>query len=169
MDRPTTTFPCPSCDKIYLTQHSLTRHSHNHKKTSEHICPSCNVVFYRKDLLARHLKMHDPVQGGNRGGRRLRCHTACINCRDARIKCDSNKPCASCAALGKHCAYSTKSSRVSTNTRIKSSEETEVSASILLLLHKSMSSPIIVPFCTTTSALYVCPISCLHLSSNKLI
>lgn len=127
MDRPMVSFPCPSCDKTYLTQHSLTRHSHNHKKTSEHICPSCKVVFYRKDLLARHLKMHDPIQGGNRGGRRLRCHTACINCRDARIKCDSHKPCASCAALGKQCVYSAKSARVSTNTHLKVNEENEVS------------------------------------------
>lgn len=118
VDRSTLTFPCPSCDKIYLTQHSLTRHSHNHKKTSEHVCPSCKVVFYRKDLLVRHMKMHDPVQGGNREGRRRRCHTACLNCRIARIRCDSSKPCTSCAALGKQCTYSTRSARVSTNARV---------------------------------------------------
>jgi uncharacterized C2H2 Zn-finger protein len=125
---PTPTFPCPSCDKTYLTQHSLTRHSHNHKKTSEHNCPSCKVVFYRKDLLVRHMKMHDTTQSGNRGGRRIRCHTACTNCRDARIKCDSYKPCASCVAFGKQCTYSTKSARVSTNTRaVEANEDNNVS------------------------------------------
>lgn len=123
VDRPTITFPCPSCDKTYLTQHSLTRHSHNHKKTSAHTCPSCKVVFYRKDLLVRHMKMHDPIQGGNRGGRRIRCHTACTNCRDARIKCDSYNPCASCVGLGKQCSYSAKSARVSTSTNALEGEE----------------------------------------------
>ena len=135
MDRPTVTFSCPSCDKVYLTQYSLTRHSHNHKKTSEHICPTCKVVFYRKDLLARHLKMvHESGDGGNRGGRRQRCHTACINCRDARIKCDSHKPCTSCTALRKHCTYSAKSARVSTNSRVEMNKENEVGALMVLIL-----------------------------------
>ena len=134
MDRPTVTFSCPSCDKVYLTQYSLTRHSHNHKKTSEHICPTCKVVFYRKDLLARHLKMvHESGDGGNRGGRRQRCHTACINCRDARIKCDSHKPCTSCTALRKHCTYSAKSARVSTNSCVEMNKENEVGALIVLI------------------------------------
>jgi hypothetical protein len=129
MERPAPAFACPSCNKTYLTQHSLTRHSHNHKKTSEHICPSCKVVFYRKDLLVRHMKMHE---GGNRGARRIRCHTACTNCRDARIRCDSHKPCASCAALGKQCTYSTKSARVSTNTlAVEVAEGEYVSTDIL--------------------------------------
>ncbi|KAM0385637.1 hypothetical protein ACHAPY_000174 [Fusarium culmorum] len=40
---------------------------------------------------------------------RKRCHTACINCRDQKVKCDGLYPCARCRAGNKSCLYQNRS------------------------------------------------------------
>lgn len=118
-------FSCRLCGRAYATQNSLTRHSHNHGKDKSHACTECHVVFSRRDLLVRHSKIHAISNGDQRpGGRRLRCHTACVNCRRSRTKCDGDgtKPCTSCSNDNKECTFSTTSHRVSEDIRIKDYE-----------------------------------------------
>ena len=115
-------FSCHLCGRVYATQNSLTRHSHNHIKDKSHVCNECHVVFSRRDLLVRHSKIHAPSTSAERPeGRRLRCHTACINCRRSRTKCDGDgtKPCTLCANTNKECTFSVTSHRVSEDIRIK--------------------------------------------------
>ncbi|KAL2070821.1 hypothetical protein VTL71DRAFT_13847 [Oculimacula yallundae] len=125
-------FNCPDCDKRYTKQTSLNRHMQNHVKSKQYTCPTCHVSFYRRDLLLRHSKMHTADsdtstsatgavsttpgraavrERGNQG--RLRCHTACVRCRESRTKCDGSRPCLSCATSGKTCEYSNAISRIS--------------------------------------------------------
>jgi hypothetical protein len=118
-------FSCHLCGRSYATQNSLTRHSHNHGKDKSHVCTECHVVFSRRDLLVRHSKIHAILNVDQRpGGRRLRCHTACVNCRRSRTKCDGDgtKPCTSCSNNNKECTFSTTSNRVSEDIRIKDHE-----------------------------------------------
>src|SRR5436305_10332035 len=118
-------FSCHLCGRVYATQNSLTRHSHNHIKDKSHVCNECHVVFSRRDLLVRHSKIHAPSNSAERPeGRRLRCHTACVNCRRFRTKCDGDgtKPCTSCSNGNKECTFSTNSHRVSEDIRIKERE-----------------------------------------------
>jgi hypothetical protein len=118
-------FSCHLCGRVYATQNSLTRHSHNHIKDKSHVCNECHVVFSRRDLLVRHSKIHAPSSSADRPeGRRLRCHTACINCRRSRAKCDGDgtKPCTSCSNTSKECTFSVTSHRVSEDIRIKDLE-----------------------------------------------
>ena len=118
-------FSCQLCGRAYVTQNSLTRHSHNHGKDKSHACTECHVVFSRKDLLVRHSKIHSSSDCVERpGGRRLRCHTACVNCRRSRTKCDGDgtNPCTSCSNTNKECTFSATSHRVSEDIRIKEHE-----------------------------------------------
>jgi hypothetical protein len=115
-------FSCHLCGRAYATQNSLTRHSHNHGKDKSHACTECHVVFSRRDLLVRHSKIHAASNNVERpGGRRLRCHTACVNCRRSRTRCDGDgtKPCTSCSNTNKECTFSVTSHRVSEDIRIK--------------------------------------------------
>lgn len=120
-------FSCHLCDKSYTTQNSLTRHAHNHRKGRSHVCRECHVIFSRKDLLVRHSSIHKPPHGTERcGGRRIRCHTACIGCRQSRVKCngDGKTPCTSCMKASKECTFSATSHRISTDYRLKEPENT---------------------------------------------
>jgi hypothetical protein len=118
-------FSCHLCGRAYATQNSLTRHSHNHGKDKSHTCTQCHVVFSRRDLLVRHSKIHAVSNSEQRpGGSRLRCHTACVNCRRSRTRCDGDgtKPCTSCSNGNKECTFSAASHRVSEDIRIKEHE-----------------------------------------------
>jgi Fungal Zn(2)-Cys(6) binuclear cluster domain len=127
-------FSCHLCGRAYATQNSLTRHSHNHGKDKSHVCTECHVVFSRRDLLVRHSKIHAILNVDQRpGGRRLRCHTACVNCRRSRTKCDGDgtKPCTSCSNNNKECTFSATSNRVSEDIRIKDHEISRYSSNSL--------------------------------------
>lgn len=125
-------FPCPECSKEFSTQGSLARHLHNHSQSAKHACNVCSVVFRRRDLLTRHLKLHAPddasshsrehdtgpndsaaAEGGAGTVSRKRCHTACNRCRDLKIKCDGQNPCAKCRASRKPCDFDRPSGRIS--------------------------------------------------------
>ena len=121
-------FHCNECDKSYATQNSLARHRHNHRRTRQHVCSTCNVIFYRRDLLSRHLKLHEKEAASGKTGTavarqapRRRCHTACLRCRELRVKCSGVQPCTSCADTGSHCDYAP-NNRVSRQIRPESRE-----------------------------------------------
>jgi hypothetical protein len=113
-------FACQVCGREYSNRNSLTRHAHNHK-TKQHSCSICGTIFYRRDLLSRHSKMHEQQDGPASTtsasekplGSRKRCHTACGECRNARIKCNGQMPCSACETSGKRCGYGSKSHRIS--------------------------------------------------------
>ncbi|RGP71297.1 zinc finger protein [Fusarium sporotrichioides] len=46
-----------------------------------------------------------PKVTGEKTASRKRCHTACISCRDQKVKCDGQYPCARCSAGQKSCVY----------------------------------------------------------------
>ena len=107
-------FECKECKRTYSSKSSLTRHKHNHRTGGEYPCSICNVVFYRADLRARHMNLHASLASGETASsgmpgqvftprHRTRCHTACIRCRQLRIKCSSQRPCDACTATGKTC------------------------------------------------------------------
>lgn len=117
---------CPECGKTYQSQNSLTRHSHNHRRTKQHACRICGVAFGRKDLLSRHVQIH---QRGSDDGthsdsprrlhmassshKRKRCHTACVRCAELRRKCNGQRPCDLCSQAGLVCEYSRRTGRLS--------------------------------------------------------
>ena len=115
---------CRVCDKSYRSRGSLTRHLRNHSVgSSQHICPTCDVAFSRRDLLKRHLQIHNrsenqPVSPGvsnepTRSATRQRCHTACQPCREARVKCNGEYPCAQCVSSQTECQFRNRTHRVS--------------------------------------------------------
>ncbi|KAK7214876.1 hypothetical protein V2G26_002879 [Clonostachys chloroleuca] len=114
-------YSCSTCGRSYASQTSLTRHYHNHRKTTQHICVYCNVIFYRRDLLVRHLRSHErqlqplpeETDLDKREATRKRCHTACLQCRALKIKCSGNVPCDNCTKLDKPCHPSNSVGRIS--------------------------------------------------------
>lgn len=126
-------FSCNLCGRAYATQNSLTRHSHNHVKDKSHSCTECHVIFSRRDLLVRHRKIHESSNSDRRPrGRRLRCHTACVNCRRSRTRCDGDgtRPCTSCSDANKECKFSVTSHRVSEDTRITEREHSQYGSTL---------------------------------------
>ncbi|CAI7599246.1 unnamed protein product [Penicillium manginii] len=117
-------YSCSVCNKSYRLRGSLSRHVRNHSlASSQHVCTTCDVAFSRRDLLRRHLQIHkrpdDPVGSpsvGNEASRpatRQRCHTACQPCREARVKCDGEYPCAHCVSSQTECQFKARAHRVS--------------------------------------------------------
>lgn len=109
-------FKCKSCPKSYPSRSSLTRHEQNHKEEAQHVCHVCGVGFRRRDIYVRHCKGHDNAETkGSKAARdRQRCHTACVACRQARIKCDGEQPCSSCVMHNRSsCTYDAPTGRLS--------------------------------------------------------
>ena len=111
-------YQCKHCPKTYPTKNSLTRHERNHGgRETQHRCDVCGVVFYRKDVYLRHSRIHEGDANAKSPGSkhdRQRCHTACVQCRRARAKCDGKQPCSTCMAKKrKSCTYEQASSRLS--------------------------------------------------------
>ncbi|KAL9078705.1 MAG: hypothetical protein Q9157_002391 [Trypethelium eluteriae] len=110
-------FQCKQCPKSYPTKNSLTRHERNHGgRDTQHRCDVCGVVFYRKDVYLRHSRIHEGDDNATSTSKhdRQRCHTACVQCRRARAKCDGKQPCSTCVSKKrKQCTYEQASSRLS--------------------------------------------------------
>ena len=114
----TRTLQCSTCGKTYNTQASLTRHAHNHREAPRHVCNICDVSFSRRDLLRRHRRIHErAAEDQEAGAPRIRAHTACLGCRQARVKC-VNDPgrdaCNACKKASRPCSLSSEPRRVST-------------------------------------------------------
>lgn len=103
---------CPICHRTYQARTPLSRHIHNHSPDHlgrRHACETCGVSFARRDLLSRH-------QNNNHSGymsSRRRTHTACDQCRKARMRCDGQMPCSACQERSKSCRYTDGRSRLS--------------------------------------------------------
>lgn len=131
-------YSCRVCDKTYRLRSSLTRHLRNHSLgSSQHVCPTCDVAFSRRDLLRRHSQIHDAsgnqqsssIAGNEpaRSAARQRCHTACQPCREARVKCNAEYPCAQCISSNRECRFSAKTNRVSRTVEVNNAPEPCVS------------------------------------------
>ncbi|OJJ01169.1 hypothetical protein ASPVEDRAFT_82707 [Aspergillus versicolor CBS 583.65] len=117
-------FLCEYCSRGYQSRSSLARHVRNHSiHRSRHICPTCDVAFSRRDLLMRHMRIHcasptataagSPQESRPKASSRRRVHTACQACRAARVKCNGEQPCDTCALNQRDCSYTSRSDRVS--------------------------------------------------------
>ncbi|KAJ5705666.1 hypothetical protein N7536_001355 [Penicillium majusculum] len=126
-------YTCRVCDRTYQSRGSLTRHLRNHSvDSSHHVCPICDVAFSRRDLLRRHYQIHQsenlpvsPSPGSEitKSAPRRRCHTACQRCREARIKCNGEHPCAQCVSSQTECQFRALTHRVSRVVEMEAAQE----------------------------------------------
>ena len=114
----TRSLQCSTCRKTYNTQASLTRHAHNHREAPRHVCNICDVSFSRRDLLRRHRRIHErAAEDQEAEAPRIRAHTACLGCRQARVKCvndPGSHACNACQKASRPCSLSSDPRRVST-------------------------------------------------------
>jgi arabinolytic transcriptional activator AraR len=68
-------------------------------------CPECGRAFSRNDSLSRHLKTH--LHAEQRPYHRIinEKFRACNRCRQSKIRCTGNVPCARCEQLKEECSY----------------------------------------------------------------
>lgn len=50
---------CPTCDKMFKTEHYLKNHMLIHTGEKPFSCEQCGAAFNRKDKLKRHHLIHD--------------------------------------------------------------------------------------------------------------
>ncbi|KAK9477802.1 hypothetical protein V1514DRAFT_320759 [Lipomyces japonicus] len=100
-------FQCSECNASYSRISHLKRHEVKHTGEKSFPCEFCESRFYRADIARRHSKnctargSQQISEQHKRGKKRKSCDA----CARAKVACDSELPCETCAVNGHECTY----------------------------------------------------------------
>ncbi|KAH6701087.1 hypothetical protein EV126DRAFT_421364 [Verticillium dahliae] len=98
------------CSRVYLRAEHLNRHAKSHDRPTVFTCGKCGSKMTRRDTFRRHMALHGLTVSSNRAPQ------ACLPCRQAKVKCDGQRPaCSTCSARSLRCGWSSRSNRTASN------------------------------------------------------